>query len=203
MASDPSGPAPDSTSDEHCREPAGAAPPTVRDEIPVPRVEPKWPLVLGIIAVIFGGGGVLIYAWGILSMLLMRDFFQAGAMLPEKFTLLNIASSALNLIPAALLLPAGIGLIRWRRWGVRLTKLWAAVKIPLAVVAAWLSYMLQEAMLSSISQQGPGMPGFSQMRGVMLAFAVGFPLLWGWALPVFMLIFLSRPRVREQVADWL
>jgi hypothetical protein len=110
--------------------------------------------------------------------------------------------SALNLIAAVLLLPAGIGLLKRRLWGVRLTRTWARVKMVMVVGVAALTYVMQQQMWAAMTKQNaPGSP-FGPMEGVMVATAVVFALVWGWALPVFMLIFLSRRKVKEHIDTW-
>ena len=53
--------------------PTVMAPPTFQGQIPIPERQPRWPTVLGIIAVIFGAGGILIYSWGVVSSLIPAD----------------------------------------------------------------------------------------------------------------------------------
>ncbi len=91
---------------------------------------------------------------------------------------------------------------------------WSVLKmlfgIAMAVLVARMEYSMMTSMMeqaqSSIAagRSGPPPPPIPvhAMATVFSTVAAVFGLLWWWALPVFMLIWLARRLVREEIATW-
>lgn len=170
---------------------------------------PTWPKPIGIIAIILGSLGMLGGALGMVAPQVMGT--MASKMPPEvagQFEVMDdfagwtIASSLAGLVVAVALLVAGIGVLKQRRWGVTAIQAWAAVKMLLVVATSILTYQIfQETAVTMSQTQGvQAMPG--GFMSAMGAFSVGFGLLWGWALPVFLLVWFARRKIKQQVASW-
>ena len=63
---------PDAAASEVAPEPS-RHPPIAPGALQRPRQEPAWPMVLGIISIVFGGVGVLVYLWGTLAPFLLKS----------------------------------------------------------------------------------------------------------------------------------
>jgi hypothetical protein len=179
--------------------PYPAAPPTQPGALPVAEPATKWPTVLGIIGIIVGVLGAMSAAWGIVSFSLFPEMMRAmppeAVAAMEKMKGLTIALSAVGLPVAVLLLASGIGLVRRRRWSVSTAKIWAALRILVAIAGSVGGVLMQDAMM----QGNPGMAGMPAgfMRTMQM---IGFA--WGCGLPVFFLIWLSRAKIKAEVASW-
>jgi hypothetical protein len=200
-ASHPPAPAPD----------AAPAPPTVAPPPPAPP-PPAWPVVLGALAIILGGFGALGALLGAAAAVFQDTWlglFQG--MIPEEAAAemsagiphqaLNLALQLATLALAILLALAGLRLVRRSRRGVRLVRLWAILKIPLVLIAAVIGAqvtMAQMQAMQSTSAGGPP-PGFQQSMAIT-SFVLA--LAWGCALPLFTLFWLSRSKVRAEIARW-
>jgi hypothetical protein len=102
---------------------------------------------------------------------------------------------------AVLLLVAGVGIVQRRRWGLKATMAWAVVKIVVVVVTSIGGYMVMREQLRAMARSGPTtMPtGFMetmQFAGVVVG------ILWGWALPIFMLVWFSRAKIKAETVIW-
>lgn len=190
-------------------------PPPIPPIQPGPMVSAKpasnWPTVIGIIAMVFGGLGILGGAWGVVGSLMPGLLhFAAG---PEnrmfevmsKWTTWNVAMSIITITVAALLLTAGIKLLKRRPDAPGWCRTWAVVKILLVLVVGIVNYFYQQDLYAAMEDtQGPGgrpAMAFPVMKAVAAA-SVAFSLLWGWALPVFMLIWFGRQKIKAETADW-
>ena len=102
-----------------------AHPPTMPGAIAHPAREAMWPTPLGVIAILFGAGGVLMSVYGAATPWLMGFFegFTArgpidAASLMMKWAWWLAGLNALGVVVAGVLLFAGIGLLRRRAWSV-------------------------------------------------------------------------------------
>jgi hypothetical protein len=189
------------------------APPTSVGPLP-PAVNPAvWPTVIGVIAIVFGAFGVLAGLWGVLAPLVMRNFETAlpsGVHVSEAMSgweEWTLPLSAAATVLAALLLAGGVGLVQLRPWGRRLLMYWAPLKIMLAGVNGILVWHMQAEMLqvqgmawTSSAPFGPAGGNTAVKAFSMVSLALA--LVWGAALPVFVLIWFARATIREQVAKW-
>jgi len=183
-----------------------------------------WPKVVGIISIILGAGGTLGGCFGLAGQLFagaMKDFMEkitpqgpgpdplAALEAVEEYAAWTITLQLLVLAAAVLLLIAGIGLVQRRGWSVKAGVLWAIVRIPVVVANAALGYVTFQATMEAMEamQDSPEMQQipaglFSVIGSVGGVFTVALTLIWGWAYPVFILIWFSRRRIKDEVAAW-
>ncbi len=114
-----------------------------------------------------------------------------------------IVSSLVMLILSVLLLVIGIGVLRRRRRIVRLIRVWAVLMILYIPVTAAFQYRMQQTQFELMAQQSGGAPPMpSGVPMVISAFSIVVTLVLGWALPVFLLIWFRRSRIRTEWMGW-
>ena len=192
-------------------------PPTHPFAPPASPSRSAWPTVLGIIAIVFGALSVLGGCWGVVSPFVFKKLIDAipetaagdlgEATIPFEITAdwqgWIIAGSLLTTGLAVLLLIAGIGLLKRRRWGVDAAWWWVVLKMIFVVVNAAVAYQMQQDIYAALGEQQANMPGLSAGFYQLGAIAgVTFAVVWGWALPVFVMIWFSRRVIREEVNEW-
>lgn len=181
--------------------------PTEQREAPA-----QWPTIIGVIAVIFGSLGALGGCMGSVMMPLMPKLNEMlSEVVPkgrstglEAFDEVGPWLSALSLVSiliALLLLVGGIGLLRRRPRSAGVCRTWAVVKMLFVVVNAYVGMIVQVRNFEAM-QADPNMPMFSGFADIMGVMVFIFTLLWGWALPIFLLIWLARRSVRDEIATW-
>lgn len=186
------------------------APPTAPTALPP--APPVWPTVVGIVMIVFGGLGLLFNLWGTIQNLFLNAFIakmsaqnnpDVAAVIVAWSTPMGLAS-LLQLSISSLLLASGIGMVMRRPWSIPAARLWAWAKIASTIVTAVLTVLMQREQFAAMTQQmqgqGPGTPaGF--FTGI-LVFTAAFTIAWGWALPIFVLIWLRRQSSRREIATW-
>jgi len=210
MSLDPSHPAAAPPAADRARLAAPAHPPTE----PSGRFAPaatSWPVVLGIVGLIFGIGGVLIGVYGMLSPWVtewlrvnlppeLHATFAAAA----RYNGPTIAVYAGSVLLGCLLLAGSIGLLKRARWSRRVLLAWGLAKAVHAMPATIIQVMLQnEAMNAAQAQAGGGAAAIAgPPQAIMIGFTIIISLTWLWALPAFVLIWLWRPAIRAECAAW-
>ena len=187
-----------------------ARPPTQPSEFTASQATSLWPLVIGIIAIVFGALAVLAELAGSAAVFLLDTFPsavpQARATAVEAVNQLGfwaVANSLLCIGAAALLVAVGIGLLKRRHWGVRTARVWACFKIVLVAADAAVTYPLVKVQCEAAFQQMSGIPGMPAQTTELMTFgAVALVLVWGWALPVFLLIWLARRKIKAETSAW-
>jgi hypothetical protein len=87
---------------------------------------------------------------------------------------------------------------------------WAALKMVVVLLQTWVVYASQsesmaamEATMRQAATRGGPMPGFvAAIQKGSVYFGAGVTLLWGVALPIFVLVWLGLARVRRETAGW-
>jgi len=189
---------------------APAVPP--RERLPFEPVarSPLWPTVLGVIAVVFGALGAIGACFRMLSLLIMQPLGQAAARQgqPDPFAFMSdwagwiVTVSVAALLVAGMLLAGGIGLLRRAAWGRGVILAWVVAKMILVIAQVFMNFEMQKDQMAALAESGTTVSGMQAMIQAMGVVGVVIGILWGWALPVFMLIWLSRAKVRAQVAGW-
>jgi hypothetical protein len=205
---DPQMPMPDSM--QAAAPPMPAAPPTYRGTAPIYRVPPAWPMVLGVIGIVLGSFGALQGAGGVLSAVFMKFFTGyipqsgPGAMGMQQsmmqFQGAQVALGFLTLGIGVLLIIASVSLVRRRRTGVTLTKIWALAKLVLGGLTVVLTYWIQKAQIEAMAKDGAPVP--VAFANAMLGFGVVLTFGWMAVWPVFCFIWYARRSVKEEVARW-
>lgn len=187
------------------RERPPAVPPTLRYAVAAPVRPPAWPLAIGIICIVLGAGGVFVNLFGLLSYTVLSA--KMGALQPaphvlEEMKVSGVLTSLLNVLVAVLLLVAGIGMAQRRRWSVALARVWAVVRILAVVVGMAFAMVLQTRQFAAMPAQVAGPFNMPKFSNAVIVLGMVFGLLWGWALPVFVLIWLNRGTIRQQTEGW-
>lgn len=167
---------------------------------------PVWPTVIGILAIVLGSLGLLGGIWGAVSPLVMKTLFQNMAVDPnmpyfsEKWTQWTIMSSVVSSAVAVVLIVAGAGMLKRTAWSPRVARIWAVIKMVFVIVNVVLAFQIQQSTMETIAQTGGPRTvvnvSFLTIPGIFVG------LVWGWALPVFLLIWFGRASMKEQVSKW-
>ena len=195
----------------HSFQPAAPfVPPTQPGGIRAPQGASSWPRIIGIIAIVLGALGIL---GGLQGMLAPWILEAVASIMPRgtEGTLDAVVESANWLIVtsimttgvAALLLAGGVGLVKRRQWGIGTCRAWAVLKMLLVLLNTGVGYFVQEASLTALAEQTPRGAQMSEefvTAAVVLGLILG--VAWGWAFPVFMLIWLGRGRVKAETSAW-
>lgn len=184
------------------------APPTLPVGIPPSARRSVWPTAIGIIGIILGVLGGMTALLGVLFEVFETD--QTWGMPPATTPVSTSAGEkfagawiyGVDLIVAALLLTTSIGLVGRRAWSVRWLRAWAIVKIFSTIVGMAVTYgELESAIDEVMADSGNPAATRAAWGWVVPATATGY-ILWGWAWPVFILIWFRRERIREELGTW-
>ena len=184
-------------------------PPTMASPLSPPPRAQNWPTVIGIIAIVFGVLAVLAGIWACVFPLFV-DKLTAAMPGPQRAVMQvtqewrgwTIASGAIAALLAALLLVGGAGLAARRAWARPVCFTWAGLKMAFAVVQAAIGYEIQQQTFTAMKND-PSMAAVPMglTEGAALA-GVVLGCLWGWALPVFTVVWFTRPTIKAQIAEW-
>ena len=195
--------------------PTPMTPPTDAGAIP-PR-KSTWPMVLGINAIILGSLATLRGCMGIGSSAMFGLFASA---MPEDsaemmeatkaFAPLIMISSGLTMAIAIILLIGGIGLTKRNPRSPKTCKIWAGLKMVLVVYGSIVTFLSTQAQIEAMQrmlEEDPNaagmMPGFfGTLMAIIGPVIFVFAIVWGWALPIFMLIWFSRRKIKAEIAQW-
>lgn len=166
---------------------------------------PVWPTVIGVIGIVLGAGALLLTLGSLgMSLILMQSTTRTGTIPMPQFNNQwmpwTIISTLLTCAVAILLLVAGIGIAKRLAWGPRLAKVWAVLKLVVVAASVVIGFQMQREAMEAMSQSvGPSPVPNVQM---FMGFGMCVGLVWGWALPVFLLIWFSRASVKEEISTW-
>ncbi len=194
--------------------PTPMTPPTDAAISPKPS---SWPMVIGVIAIILGSlatlQGCMGLGWpalaGLFTSALPEE--QAGMMDATKsLTPLMMISAGLTMAIAIVLLIGGIGLTKRNPRSPKTCKIWAGLKMVLVVYGSIVGYLVQQAQMEAMQrmlEEDPNAPAaivgfFGTLMAIIGPVILVFAIVWGWALPIFMLIWFSRRKIKAEVAQW-
>lgn len=171
-----------------------------------------WPKVVGIIAIVLASFDVLGGICGLLIPFIMEPLqaSMSPAQRAQMATSMDQPASALIGMVfyvglGGVLLFIGIGLVRHRQWSVRFGRYWSIVKILVVIGTSLMGLAANPQNMQNMQnmQQASGTSGIS--AGWYQAFGfcgLSFGFLWGCALPVFLLIWFGRRKIKQEVAAW-
>lgn len=184
--------------------------PTAYPYAPLPRPS-SWPTVIGVISIVWGSFGLLggccsvgmtifwePYVEFISSIVPPNQQQQQQEML-EQFgpdNPLMMVLMIISLALAILLIVSGIRVTRRRVSGVRLSKTYAYLYIPVVIASGLLTLSLQTSMST-----GPS-PISEEFEAAITVASALAGVLFGCAWPVFLLIWFSRSSIKEETAGW-
>jgi hypothetical protein len=187
----------------------GVAPPTQPGAIPEPARGSVWPTVIGVIAIVLGVFSAIGALWGMVSPHIMGAFVSrmpgqsASAMqgFLDRFFVWMIVSQVITLLLAVWLLIGGVAMTVRRTWAANACRGWAVAKGLFVVVQQYFVIQIVEYQFQAMKMSGaPAMAG--NLQTITTVSSVVFGLLWGLALPVFMLIWFSRRRIKQEMRSW-
>lgn len=183
------------------------SPPHTRGVMPAQPT--SWPHVLGIIGVVISILGILNGLWGAVSPWVMEKFaaampqtdvHQAEMMSQWKYWIAG--SSAFGLLLAIILLVGSVQLLKRRRSSRATIISWSILKIILAAAASVLVYRMYEDQMEAIKKNPDTAQAPTGLLDVLGPIAAGFNFAWYVALPVFMLIWFNRKKIKAETSGW-
>jgi len=183
------------------------------DQSPVvfdtPASNSSWPKVLGIIAIVLGamaalgsciGAGASFFAGAMVDLVPEGQASGLEGMMAWQTWLVGLSVLATGL--GIGLLVGGIGLLRRRAYAATACLGWAALKMVYVLASAFVGYQVNVAQFEAM-QNDPNMAGMpAGFMGAVSLFGAVLGVLWGWALPIFILVWFSRRPIREEVESW-
>lgn len=186
---------------------------------PIPQAHPtsRWPKVIGIIAIVLGSLGALggcVGMFGPMFADMIKEVAEGQAGTAATVVQMEVAAewatwtvvqSICGLAVGVVLILAGVGLLKRRAWAPRATIAWAVLKMLLVIGASVGGYGQAKALIDRMADD-PNMQGLPQgvtaFGSIVATIVVGLGAVWGWALPVFMLIWFSRSKIKAETAQW-
>jgi hypothetical protein len=191
--------------------PPAPRPSTLPGVLAAPPRPPEWITPLAIVCIIFGAGGVLQGLASILTPWIVGLLKPFASQVPTTQALEGrvptlVAVGLLTAAVAAILLTAGILLARRRPTAVRTLRAWAVLKLLLSAVTLAVNAVIQRDQLAAMQSARPGgtpmPPGMAPFMNATLYVGLAIAALWLAALPVFILVWFSRPRPKADLAAW-
>ena len=169
----------------------------------------SWAKVIGIIGIVFGGGALLLGVIGVVGQKFALQQYEAMGisqeMLRQHDVFLNV-SPIISLALGFLLLLGGILLVMKRPVSRTILLIWAMLKIGFALWQAPLGLAfqkelvpLQQKMLAKGDAKAPDVSAIMETIGPIIQI---ISVLWLCALPIFILIWFMRAKIRMQVSGW-
>lgn len=157
-----------------------------------------WPMVVGIISIVFGASGILLTIIQFVS-----GFADDSGARPASFAFGEFAGAGLTIALSLWLLTAGIGIARKQSAAVASIRRWAIAKASLYTLCLG-GLMLLVVVGSSALKSQMNRPGGDEIAMLLDAASIALPLLWLWfmAWPAFVWIWFSRPAIVQQVNQW-
>ena len=153
-----------------------------------------WPIVIGVISIVLGGGGALLNGASVLSNVMQQT--DAG-----RSPLPAILFGALPVLLSLWLLLAGLGIMQRQSTAVSNIRKWAIVKLVLYGTCLTCATGVLLFAADMAAKQDSRLAEFADARGIVLV--VMIPLIvWFLAWPIFILWWFGRDKVREDTRDW-
>ncbi len=183
----------------------------------IPPKPSSWPMVLGIIAIILGLlatlQGCMGLGWPALAALFTSALPEEQARMMDATKSLApqmMILAGLTMAIAIVLLIGGIGLTKRSPRSPKTCRIWAGLKMLLVIYSSIVGYLVQQAQMEAMQrmlEEDPNtagmMPGFfGTLMAIIGPVIFVFAIVWGWALPIFMLIWFSRRKIKAEVAQW-
>ena len=164
---------------------------------------------LGVVGIILGVLGILNEVGNLFyplirptMMELMERTVPPGVMesivgfLPPAIVIMLSALAEISM--AILLLVGAVHLRRRRRRGAGLIRLWAIIRIPWTVLEVGMANLILRRMLPTLSH----LSEFGEPSEWVIGAGMTAGLLFGLAVPLFVLIWFSRSTIAAEVAGW-
>lgn len=182
---------------------------------------PKWPIVIGILSLVFGTGAFLQQAFAALGIFIVRNQMQQfanqgadQAKIDEYLVMYKsfaIQSSITLSLVALLLVLSGILLLKRRRITAILHQVWAVLKILAGGYFLFKSQSmtrLQMSIMLDSPSMGAGKSGAqaAEMVGNITSAAMWVGAAFGFVFlalyPIFLIVWFNRAKVRTTLEQW-
>lgn len=187
--------------------------PVAQGEIPDQRS--TWPKVIGIIAIVLGICGLGCTCIQAGSQFMMERFLamaEQGNMPREElaklelqtellrdFMALTLSLAVVGLVLAGWLLINGIGLTMRKGWTGRSCMLWSIAKALFVFGSVGVAFYMAGVTTKRMEEAGITLTPFEQTMQTLNPLIFG---VWGLVLPVFLMIWFSRGKIRNEVSSW-
>ena len=185
------------------------APPGMDPRLPEIPDGGSWAKVIGIIGIVFGGGALLIGILGVVGQSFALQQYDAMGISKEVLARHDLWLNVVPIISLALgflLLLGGILLVMKKPVSRPILLLWAILKIafslwqaPLALAFQNEIIPMQQKMVAKGDPKAPDMGAIMETMGPIIQI---ISVLWLCSLPIFILIWFMRVKVRMQMAGW-
>lgn len=173
----------------------------------------KWPTVIGVISIVLASLGLLCGCAGYFQVPLQRwglkmqsqsgqpdPLAEAQIKIAEQYQMLTIILLTIGMVITLWLLVASIALVRRRRSARGQMIGWAVASILMLAINVVFQVLMFQATADELRQMGEAQSIGRLWIGV--AITAFFVLVFGLALQLFVLIWFSRRKVREEMASW-
>lgn len=181
--------------------------------IPIDEPQRKWPTVIGVIGIILSSLGLLCTCPGFFALQLQRwgnsMAAQSGQANPvgeaqlkaaEQFHIFTLALLTIGLFVTIWLLVGSIALLKRRRKARTHMIGWAMASLLLMALNVALQILLFQSAMAELQRTGDA--HLANQLWVGVAIGGCFGILFGVALQAFVLIWFSRRKIIEEVAQW-
>jgi hypothetical protein len=178
----------------------------------------KWPKVVGIIGIVVGGVGGLGACCGVVGALATSwlSKLAEGQPVPPgggpspaeamqamaKHQGLIIALCVIALPIATMLIVGSVRLVRRRAGSPTLLLYWSAIKILETLGGTWAGFIMAKDQVQ-LAKKTAATPAAAEWAAKFATAQLVGGLVLGMALPIFLLIWLNRARIRDETAAWL
>ena len=183
--------------------PTGFHPPTQPFIPPPPVPLSRWPMVIGLILLIYGGLFAVCGAAGQLFERLVPRSMRSQVTAPSAgwwadYMLASKVVSEIMFISVAIV---GIGLLMRRRWSIWFAQAWSVLEILITLVSLGISFAVREELLRMAQSNVPASISPQFMQQIMVA-SVCLSTLLTLGLPVFLLVWFKRGAIKAEVSQW-
>lgn len=187
------------------------APPTDFAGIPQPRS--KWPTVIGVIGIVYGALMLLCNCGGLFTVQFyqwMSDLaaeageadpaFEIEMRVLESLQWTIVAAALIAMAATAWLIIASAALTGRRRWSRLGLMIWSTVELILLAASVGLQIHVAQRTAEALTAEGLS----DEVAGVWLYTVIGivFTIMVSGALPVFLLAWFSRAKIKAETEAW-
>ena len=188
--------------------------------MPIPNApllpQTRWPVVIGVVCIVFGSIGVLSSPMQFLSPIFTKMSFQMyiqqGTVTEEQVDdFINkwrgfqlIFGLAFGFVSICMLL-GGIFLAKRKKKGARVLQIWSVLFILYALTVPFFTsgMMTDQMALQMTAQSGDlDMEQFQTMMGIFVKVIMVVSVVFWIALPIFLLIWFKRSKIKNEMQTW-
>jgi len=195
--------------------PMGMTPPMERATLPdeeAPRS--RWPIVIGVIGIVLASLGLVcgcagyfgpaMAQWGVdmqaQSGQPVDPYAIANLQVQREMYVFTAILMTVGLIVAIIQLTGSIALVRRRASARMLMMAYAIAAIIMACVNTAYQFMLNAETQRLLEEQGTQVPQAFVQVGLIIG--LGFAIVLGFGWPIFLLVWFSRGKIRDEVEQW-